>query len=255
MIGTSGYSYTDWVGPFYPEGTAQKDYLPYYAQEFAFTELNFTYYKQPEAHITKRIADVVNESFRFAVKAHQSLTHERTDLSASAAEFKKGVAPLYESGKLGVILFQFPHNFHYMPAERIYLQKLIGEFEGYPCAIEFRSADWQKESVCDGLRTHHVASVNVDEPDLPGLMKPTNIVTSTLGYVRFHGRNSDNWWHGDNVSRYDYLYSDDELQQWVPRIATMATICSMVMVAFNNHARGQAVKNAKRLQELLKQVG
>jgi uncharacterized protein YecE (DUF72 family) len=121
-----------------------------------------------------------------------------------------------------------------------------------PAAVEFRNNEWQKESVNTGLRECGVALVNVDEPDLPGLPRPSGIVTAHFAYVRFHGRNSGNWWTGDNASRYDYRYADAELAQWVSRIMGMLKQVTRVMVAFNNHWNGQAVTNAKQLRELLK---
>lgn len=89
---------------------------------------------------------------------------------------------------------------------------------------------------------------------MPGLIKPSGLITADIGYVRFHGRNSESWWSGDNVSRYDYLYDEDELACWIPRIKKMAKHCRIVMIAFNNHSKGQAVRNARMMEELLRQT-
>jgi uncharacterized protein YecE (DUF72 family) len=86
-------------------------------------------------------------------------------------------------------------------------------------------------------------------------LKPSEIVTSHRSYIRFHGRNKANWWEGDNTTRYDYLYNDNELGEWIPRIQKIASQSSMVMISFNNHFRGQAAKNARRLKELLEEQG
>ena len=103
----------------------------------------------------------------------------------------------------------------------------------------------------DGLRELNTAVVNVDEPRLPKLPKPTEVVSSDLAYLRFHGRNRANWWGGDNVSRYDYLYDTDELSQWLPMIERMLAKAQLLLVMFNNHSRGQAIRNARELQSLL----
>ncbi|MFP4416934.1 MAG: DUF72 domain-containing protein [Chitinispirillaceae bacterium] len=252
LIGTSGYSYNDWVGPVYPVGTPVKDYLSVYSTLFPFTELNFTYYRQPNPHTIERMTHVVGDRFCFSVKAHQSLTHTKdADLHKEAAVFKQGISPLIEASQLAVVLFQFPFSFHYTPQSRRHLERVCGAFEGLPVVIEFRNGEWMRESVYAGLKKREVGLVNVDEPDLPGLIRPGSVVTADLGYVRFHGRNSKNWWSGDNVSRYDYLYSEDELAQWIPRIRKMMERCRVVMIAFNNHSKGQAVQNARMLKALI----
>jgi len=254
LIGTSGYSYKDWVGPVYPAGTAAKDYLKFYAKDFLFTELNFSYYRQPDPRTLERLAHVTDDRFRFAVKTHQSLTHEITaDFRKQALLFKEGIAPLIEVSKLAAVIAQFPFSYHYNPDNRKHLQTMCEEFAGIPFAVEFRNAEWMRDSVYEGLRKRNVALVNVDEPDLPGLMRPTAVVTSHIAYVRFHGRNSATWWNGDNASRYDYLYTGDELAAWAGRIRSMANQASTVLVVFNNHWRGQAVKNAKQMREMVEQ--
>jgi uncharacterized protein YecE (DUF72 family) len=252
LIGTSGYSYKDWVGPVYPPGTADKDFLKVYAGKFTFTELNFSYYRQPDPRTLDRLVHMTDDHFRFAVKAHQSLTHAITgDFRREAAAFKQGIAPVIEASKLAAILAQFPFSYHYNPQNRKHLQAVCDELSGLPLAVEFRNAEWIRDSVCEGLKKRSVALVNVDEPALAGLIKPASIVTSHIAYVRFHGRNEANWWSGDNASRYDYLYSDDELAEWVPRIRDMAAKAVTVIVAFNNHWRGQAVQNARKLRKMI----
>ncbi len=255
LVGTSGYSYKDWVGPVYPPATAPKDFLSVYSQKFSFTELNFTYYRQPDARTIERMVHLTGDRFRFAVKAHSSITHGRSgDIRASAQAFKEGISPLIESSKLAAVLIQFPFSFHYTPATRKRLAAVCSQFEGIPAAVEFRNSEWVRDSVNEGLRRRNIAFVNVDEPDLPGLIRPTAIATTHFAYVRFHGRNAQNWHTGDNVTRYDYGYSDDELARWLPRILRMAMNTQVVMIAFNNHSRGQAAQNAQRLQAMLEQA-
>lgn len=253
LIGTSGYSYKDWVGPVYPPGTPAKDFLKLYENEFSFTELNFSYYKQPDPRTLERLVKITGDQFVFAIKAHRSITHEiSTDYKKHILEFRAGIQPLVEASKLGAVVIQFPYSFHYTPDARRHLLSVCRAFDGVPAAVEFRNNEWQKESVNTGLRECGVALVNVDEPDLPGLPGPAAVVTSHIAYLRFHGRNAKNWWTGDNASRYDYRYTDAELAEWIPRIMVMVRQAVKVMVAFNNHWNGQAVTNAKQLRELLK---
>jgi uncharacterized protein YecE (DUF72 family) len=250
IIGTSGFSYSDWVGPVYPPGTPAKDFLRLYAREFPMTELNFSFYRQPDPRTMERMVHATPDAFSFAVKAYRGLTHEAGDLAAEIKAFRAGIAPLHEAARLCAVLLQFPHSFHYTPPSRKRLDALCGMLEGYPLAAEFRNDEWDRDSVHNGLRKRNVALVNVDEPDLPGLIKPSAVVTAGHAYVRFHGRNAANWWSGDNVTRYDYLYNDRELEEWLPRIRALMEKAQKVLVAFNNHFRGQAVKNARRLREM-----
>jgi uncharacterized protein YecE (DUF72 family) len=106
-----------------------------------------------------------------------------------------------------------------------------------------------------GLEKRGVAFVNVDEPLLPGLPRPTALVTAPHAYVRFHGRNAANWWNGDNTTRYDYGYSNDEIAEWIPRIRQMNDKATTVMVLFNNHFQGKAANDARKLKEMLDEVG
>jgi uncharacterized protein YecE (DUF72 family) len=252
LIGTSGYSYEDWVGPFYPQGLHKREYLGFYAAEFPVVELNFSYYTQPSASTLERMIERTPEDFRFAIKAHQSLTHKiGDDFHQEVERYKQGIRPLTESGRLAAILLQFPYSFHYTPECRRHLQRLCESFADLPKAVEFRGSEWQRDSVYRGLREAKTALVNVDEPRLPRLPEPTEVVSSDLAYLRFHGRNAANWWKGDNVSRYDYLYSPEELSGWLPMIERMLAKARLLLVIFNNHSRGQAIQNARQLQGLL----
>lgn len=252
LIGTSGYSYKDWVGPFYPPGTETSDYLSFYSKEFNFVELNFSYYKQPDAFMLERMLNKVPENFYFSIKGHRTMTHEITDsFSQDIQTYKHGIKPLLESRKLGALLLQFPYSFHYTPQNRKHLDKISTELADYPLAVEFRNNEWHNDHVFESFKARRICYVNVDMPDLPKLLAPSGVVTSALGYVRFHGRNKNMWWRGDNVTRYDYLYSDEELGDWVDRIKQILNKAKILLITFNNHSRGQAVVNARKLKELL----
>lgn len=255
-VGTSGYSYADWVGPVYPPGTQSRDFLSLYPRELDLVELNFSFYSRPRAAQLSRMADVAGERLLFSLKAHQSLTHERPDdPAAEAAALREAVRPLIERSKLAAVLAQFPFSFHYEVQSRLYLDRLCRSLEGLPLAVEFRNRGWQRESVLKALAERGVAFVNVDQPDLPELMEASDAATSDLAYVRLHGRNKSNWWTGDSASRYDYLYCEQELEGWVDRIKAILRRARTLLVAFNNHFRGQAVQNAMMMKSLVTERG
>jgi uncharacterized protein YecE (DUF72 family) len=252
IVGTSGYSYADWVGPVYPKGTRSGDFLELYSREFSFTELNFSYYALPRAEQLGRMLERTPSGFLIAVKAHQSMTHLRDGTAAeSTMRFREALAPMVESNRLAAVLLQFPFSFHYQVDNRRYLDRLCRDLEELPVAVEFRNAGWQRQSVISAFEERGLTLVSVDEPDLPRLPKPTEDVTAPLAYVRLHGRNAGNWWEGDSTSRYDYLYSEGELASWVDRIRRIMRKARTLVVAFNNHFRGQAVQNARLLKTLL----
>jgi uncharacterized protein YecE (DUF72 family) len=251
-IGTSGYSYKDWVGPVYPPGTSQKEFLRFYAEEFSIVELNFSYYRMPDPNMLEQMLTKTDNNFLFSIKAHKSLTHEIDEkTSENARIYKESIRPLIDSKRIGAILFQFPYSFHYTVENRKYLDTLSREFEGIPAAFEFRSNEWIKESVFDALRTRKISFVNVDEPELPKLITPSDIVTSEPGYIRFHGRNKRNWWRGTNITRYE----KEELTGWISRIEKIIEKVKILLISFNNHYKGQAVKNAKILRDIVKEKG
>jgi uncharacterized protein YecE (DUF72 family) len=256
LIGTSGYSYDDWVGPVYPAGTPKQDFLSLYAREFPVVELNFSYYQQPKAQALQRMLAATPQGFQFALKAHRSMTHDITgSWKADIAAFREGVTPLQESGRLAAVLLQFPYSFGYTPESRERLATLCQDLAGLPLAVEFRKSDWLREPVLQGLRDRGVSLVSVDEPDLPKLLRPTAEVTGQFGYVRFHGRNKANWWTGDNASRYDYLYSPGELSEWVDRIRSIIERVPVLLLFFNNHWRGNAAHDAREMRRILEEHG
>lgn len=253
-IGTSGYSYEDWLGILYPPGTRKADFLEVYSQEFDIVELNYTYYCMPVAKQTQGMVSKTSAGFQFSIKAHQTITHniDKSMINKEIENFLKGIDPIASAGKLAVVLLQFPFSFHYTSENRVALDMVCNGFGTVPLAIEFRNSKWQRKSVTDELTSRNIAVVNVDEPQIDGLMRPESVVTSlSVGYVRFHGRNKENWWSGDNVSRYDYLYNETELNEWVERIRAMMVQTAVVLVVFNNHSKGQAVQNARRLKQLM----
>lgn len=252
LVGTSGFSYKDWKGPFYPEGISDRKMLSFYAERFRTVELNFSYYAIPSERTSRSLLERSAGRVEFVVKAHSSMTHTREAKEADFEAFLRGVAPLYEAGHLGTCLLQFPYAFKRSKANARYLLQVSRRLEPIPLVVEFRHASWVEERTFDFLRDHGLGFCSVDEPDLEGLLPVVEEVTSPVAYVRFHGRNASKWWkHEHAYERYDYLYTTEELAEWVPRIRRMEAASERLYVFFNNHFRGQAVTNAQMLEELL----
>ncbi len=252
LIGTSGYSYREWVGPFYPQGTQPKDYLSVYADTFDFTEINFTYYRQPEWRTMARMVEVTPPGFMFSVKIFSGVTHSREgDLKSEISRFLESLRPLIDSFRLAAVLVQFPFSFHYVRENRRYLDAVCACMEGIPAAVEFRNMEWYKESVFKGLEKRSISFVNVDMPELSGLPESTEIVTAPPAYLRMHGRNSQEWWTGDSATRYRYKYSDEQLSSWTGGIRSMQESAGRVVVAFNNHWEGYAAADALNMKTML----
>lgn len=251
-IGTSGYSYQDWIGPFYPEGIPNRDMLACYAQHFDTVEVNFTYYRLPNASTLGAMARKVPAGFLFTVKASQELTHGREDNREAFGQFVEALKPLQEQGKFGCILAQFPWSFRPDEQTRAYLAYVRERFGDLPVVVEFRNAGWVSEDTFELLGRLRLGFCCVDEPRLKGLVPPVARVTGPIAYLRFHGRNAAKWWqHEEAWQRYDYTYSEDELREWLPKIRQMEGSAETLYVFANNHWQGQAVTTAKQLRLLL----
>lgn len=251
-IGTSGFSYKDWVGPFYPEGTPQKQWLQFYAREFRVTELNFSYYRVPSRFTLERLAAKTPDDFLFTLKAHQDMTHNRERNVEVFSQFVHSLEPLIQSGKFGCVLAQFPYSFRPDGKGLDYLGFLREQLRELPLVIEFRRRDWIRDQVFDFLRQNNLGFCCVDQPRFKNLIPPIAVATSSTAYVRFHGRNAKKWWHHKEAwERYDYTYSDDELEEWVPKIRKLGEKAENTFVFANNHWQGQAVQTARQLRMLL----
>jgi uncharacterized protein YecE (DUF72 family) len=249
-VGTSGYSYTDWVGPVYPAGTRPDRMLDLYCRRFSTVEINSTYYRLPGARMFDSLVRRSPDGFLFTVKLPGDVTHGG-DL-ACAASFREVVRPLVDAGRFGCALAQFPFAFRNTGENRAYLARLHDALSGMAAAVEFRHESWQIPAVRSFLQGHGFGTACVDQPDLPGLMRREAWCTAGLGYVRFHGRNRRKWFeHERAIERYDYLYTKDELAGWLPGIRKLSEDAREVFVFFNNHASGQAVSNASDLVEML----
>lgn len=251
LIGTSGFSYKDWVGQFYPESVKKEDFLEYYSQHFSVCELNFSYYRVPTAQSLERMAEKSGGEVEFTIKANQEMTHVREENTQVFESFKQALTPLRERHLLGCVLAQFPYSFHQNQQNRDYLKNFKEHMRDVPVVVEFRNQKWIKQATFELLKQLDFGFCCVDEPKLKGLISSVAVATSDIGYVRFHGRNQEKWWkHATPAERYEYLYTEDELKEWIPKIRALEKAAKKVYVFTNNHPNGHAVQNAKQLKDL-----
>lgn len=265
--GTSGFSFADWKGTVYPANIKERDMLSYYAYYFGFdtVEINSAYYAIPSQKSFESMCKKTPREFEFTVKAHKTMTHdpfdprlekrpEREEIEESFEKFKEALKPLVLFKKLGAILLQFPVFFPNTSENREYIIFCAERLGDLPIVVEFRHKSWVKREAIEFLRENGIGFCAVDEPPLPRLMPFVPEVTSDVGYIRFHGRNR-NWFNAPLSERYDYFYSDEELKSFIPKVLEMLKNAKKLFIFFNNCHMGQALRNAIRFKELLKETG
>ena len=269
------------------------DELAYYAAHFDTVEVNSTFYGQPRAEVTRGWAGRTPAGFEFSVKLYQKFTHpemfkgrlkdaagvtpERNGARAFARgggspqddlmdalvrpngadidEFRRGVDPLAEAGKLGALLAQFPASFKNGDAQRTYLADLLRAFGGYQVAVELRHRSWS-DSLGETLAlldAFEAALVQIDEPKFRFSIRQ-NHLPNVRGfyYMRLHGRNAANWWrHEKAEDRYDYLYSADELRAFTDIAGAARELVKKVYMYANNHFSAKSIANAAMIKHQL----
>jgi uncharacterized protein YecE (DUF72 family) len=251
QIGTSGYSFEDWKGTFYPLDIKGGEMLEFYARHFKIVEINSTYYGIPRPEVFERMAEKTPSDFKFTVKANSGMTHDRKNNESVFDQFEAAIQPLVEADKFKGVLAQFPWSFKNTQENRKYLKDCRDHLANYPLIVEFRHISWISEPLFGFLREMGISYCAVDEPNLPGLVPPETPATGDMGYVRFHGRNKGTWWGGDASQRYNYLYTEQELKEWTPKINQLAASTQETYILFNNCHAGYAAKNAKMMQSIL----
>ncbi len=248
-LGTSGFSYKDWVNNYYPSGMPQQEWLRYYAGEFNALELNSTYYVIPRLSSIKSMIAKTGDGFMFSIKANQEMTHNRQYNTENFSAFIDILLPFIDAGKLGCVLAQFPYSFNLTRQNQNYIEYFREQMSDLPVVIEFRNAMWLKPEVFGWLQQHNLGFCCVDEPKLPRLLPPVARVTSTIGYIRFHGRNAAKWWqHKQAYERYDYTYSQEELAEWLPKIREVESQSEKTFIFANNHWQGQSINTIRQLR-------
>lgn len=251
-VGTSGWSYADWQGRFYPEHKSRGfDDLAYLARYFDCVEVNSSFYRPPSDRATQSWLRRTPQAFEFTFKLHQRFTHER-DRPWTADEvdrYRRGIEPVREAGRLGAVLVQFPWSFRADETAMRHLEAVHRDFGDLPLVVEVRHVSWMHDAPIAFLRSRGFGFANIDQPASRSGLGPMSLVTSPVGYVRLHGRNREAWFAKDagRDARYDYLYAEEELEEWIDRIHDIARASDRTYVFTNNHYRGQAPANALQL--------
>ena len=257
FFGTAGWSYKDWEGIVYPERKAQGFHpLIFLAKYINIVEINSTFYRPPAVYMSLSWIKKVDNypDFLFSVKLHQIFTHQRKDFTQkNVDDFKLGIEPLRAKNRLAAILIQFPWSFVNTTSHNEYLMSLFYLFSDYPLALEIRHSSWDNSHFYKLLSEHNVCYCNIDQPIFNNSIRPSAISTNPqFSYVRLHGRNYKNWFKEDagRDERYNYLYTKDELEEWVEKIKDLGKKSDKVYVITNNHYRGQALANALQIKNI-----
>lgn len=240
FLGTSGWSYKDWVGPFYTE--KDKSLLRAYSKVFRTVEIDSTFYRYPSKGTVMGWAKYSPDGFVYSAKLPKLITHEKKlDLHEGVEEdlqkFIELIEPLSLSGKLGLVLIQLPPKFDYKPKELEDFFKILPTHVRF--AVEFRDPSWLREETWALLEKYRVAYTIVDEPLLPSEIH----ATSNIAYFRWHGHGTRPW--------YNYRYQIEELEPWIPKINETAGKVEKIYGYFNNHYHGYAVENCLQVLEML----
>ena len=272
-----------------PKAVSAEERLRYYAAHFPVTEVDSTFYHPPSERNSELWAERTPPDFQFDVKAFRLLTLHATPTSDLWRDLRSALPreqvikeriyarnlppefvlealrrvlsaldPLQTSGRLGFLLFQFPWYVYPGRNGYGYLEFLADAIQDRRVGVEFRQPRWMddrhRERTLAFLSEHHLIYVCVDEPQgFRSSVPPVAASTADLAAVRFHGRNTEAWEAPgkDPALRTAYDYRDDELAEWMPRIATLHEGGRPVHLLFNNVYRGAAVRNARALARLL----
>lgn len=253
-VGVAGWSYPDWKGTVYPPGR-RVDPLAYLSRYFDALEINSPFYRIPTARAaaswTRRVRH--NAAFRFTLKLYRGFTHERRYDAGDVGAFRDALEPLASEGRLGAVLLQFPWSFKNDAPSRDVLQDLLERFDDHPLVVEVRHASWNRPEFFHHLADRGVGFCNIDQPLIGRSLGPSSRSTSPVGYVRLHGRNYADWFREEagRDERYDYLYTEEELDPWLSKIAEVGEGSPETYVVTNNHFRGQSVVNALQIRSRL----
>ncbi|MGA8220506.1 MAG: DUF72 domain-containing protein [Candidatus Acidiferrales bacterium] len=258
LVGPAGWSYADWNGIVYPahrpRGFHEANYLSGY---FDTIEINTSFYRPLRASHAAQWLDRVaaNPRFLFTAKLWQKFTHEGDTTLEDVKAVRAGFDILHRAGRLGGVLLQFPFSFHHTPENLARLEQILNSFREYPLAVEVRHSSWSRKDFYEFLHQRSVGFCNIDQPVIGHSVVPSDFATSPVGYIRLHGRRYDTWFSDDPATppeeRYNYLYSETELEPWAERVRHVAENTRTTFVVTNNHFRGKAIVNALQLIHLL----
>jgi len=248
FVGVAGWSYDDWEGCVYPARIQSR--LSFLSSYLNCIEINSSFYRPLQPFLASRWARITpgKSSFRFTVKLWQRFTHHWEDAydASDVRAFKEGLKPIDAEGKLAALLLQFPFYFRKDSGTVEFLKRLSDDFSEYPRVIEVRDASWDSPGSFDFFRSLGLNIANIDLPLTRKTFRSPVAVSGSLGYLRLHGRNASAWFSKEATrdQRYDYLYSDKEMEAVEERVRRLAEVSSILFVVFNNHFRGKAVVNS-----------
>lgn len=263
-VGTAGWSYPHWNGLVYPKSFPRGFHpLDFLARHFNVVEINSSFYQPLKPEVVrlwmKKVE--VNPQFLFTAKLHQRFTHVRAIEEPEVAGFKEGLWPLLRGRKLGAVLMQFPWAFRFTAENREFLIRLRRAFHEFPLVAEMRHRSWLTDEAIGTFLDYRIGFCNIDQPEYTSAMPPTAYLTSSVGYVRLHGRNPRNSLGGYDrafsgqtqvrLRQHDYLYPEAELEEWIKRIERIHRYAESAFVIFNNDAAGKSVVNALQLQAMI----
>lgn len=292
LVGTASWADKPLIesGKFYPpDATTPEARLRYYASRFPIVEADTTYYGLPTIAMTEGWVERTPNDFTFDVKAYSLFTEHaapvrrlpkdiqsllpkalagkstlyrkdtpREVIDACWSTFIDGLTPLDNAGKLGVVVFQFPKWVFPNRRMRHYFEELRERLGPFRAAVEFRNDIWmspaERENTANLLGDLDFTYICVDEPQgFRSSVPPIAIATSDIGFVRFHGRNTETWEKRMNSSaeRFDYRYSREELEEWLPRIRSLAHDTEETHLIMNTNNDDQGPANAQLLADLL----
>lgn len=234
-IGTSGWHYDHWIGPFYPPDMTADKMLTFYAAHFSTVEINYTFYRLPSAEAVAAWREQTPENFIFACKASRYTTHVKRlkDAPRSFEKFFPRIEPL--GSRLGPILFQTPPRFRLDLARLEAFVSALPQQHAY--AFEFRDPRWFSEAVRDVLTRHRCAFCIFD---IAGLQSP-QWLTADFAYLRLHGPGG----------KYQGSYSETALRAWAKLVRSFARRGCDVYCYFDNDEAGFAPQDAQRLRKIL----
>ncbi len=240
LLGTSGWSYKEWEGNFYRKSENKK--LRAYARFFKTVEIDSSFYRNPSKGAVMGWIRYSPPDFVFSAKIPKLITHTKKlglkgEVEADLEEFLEIMQPLQLSGKLACLLVQLPPKYGYDLQSLEAFFKLLDTRFRY--AVEFRNISWLRDETWNLLKTYNIAYTNVDEPLLPSDVH----LTTDFSYFRWHGRGKNIW--------FDYRYSPQELNGWVPKINDVASKVKKIFGYFNNHFHGYAPENCLYMLEQL----
>ncbi len=289
LVGTASWSDPGFVERWYPAKMAAADRLPWYAQHFEMVEVNSTFYSVPAPRMVERWCRSTPNEFIFDLKLHQLLSRHSTTAKflprvlqrqvatdakgkvilspalemAMVEEILRAISILRDAGKLGALLLQLSPAFSPRKHKLEELHPLLESLNGYRVAVELRNRNWaegeQLNQMLEFFRAHSATLVSVDAPATNHFtIMPAELDASTnpeIAYLRLHGRDARAYTTGKTVAaRFNYDYSDDEIEEVAERSERLAKDARTVHVVFNNNALDYAPHAASRLRKALRQI-